>query len=81
MLCLAGDFPSQSLYRRAETSSHCYMYTTLATGFLQRLNRLEILVRDACCAFDTNNSSSWTAIVLEKAFKLRLIRHCGHQTY
>ena len=48
MLCVAGDFPSQSLERRAETSSFCYVYTALATGFLQRLNRPEILVLDAC---------------------------------
>ncbi len=48
------------------------MYTTLAPRFLQRLNRLEILVRDACCAFYTNESSFWSTIALKESFWLTL---------
>ena len=78
---MCGWRPSQSLKRRAGISGCCYMYTTLATGFLQHLDRLEILVRAECCVFHTNEPGFWTAIALVKAFKLRLVRHCGRQLY
>ena len=57
------------------------MYTTLATAILQRLNRLEILVRNASCAFHTNKPSFWTAVALEKSLQVALTRHCGRQPY